>query len=121
MDATSAAKASSQLRFRRPFSASTSSDDPTFTTTRLASDKRRAAVLRSAVVIRAQYCHLLEQAASPNISLHNEINRSTEATTKWVESTNQPSGSGMRTWKMRVPSKSSNLCPTVGSYSLPTL
>src|ERR1035438_974571 len=69
MDATSAAKASSQLRFRRPFSASTSNADPTFTTTRLASDKRRAAVLLSARVMRGQYCHLLEQAASPNISL----------------------------------------------------
>src|SRR6266581_5193290 len=76
MDATSAAKASSQLRFRRPFSASTSNADPTFTTTRLASDKRRAAVLRSARVIRGEYCHLLGQAASPNISLYRQINAS---------------------------------------------
>src|SRR5438132_523883 len=76
MDATSAAKVSSQLRFRRPFSASTSNAEPTFTTTRLASDKRRAAVLRSVMVITAQYCHLLEQGASPNISLRRQINAS---------------------------------------------
>src|SRR6202051_3641220 len=76
MEATSAATASSQLRFRRPVSASTSNADPTLTTTRLASDKRRAAVLRSAKVIRGQYCHLLEQAASPNIS-SRFIDRST--------------------------------------------
>ena len=41
--ATSAAKLSSHARFRRPFSASTSSAEPTLTTTRLASVKRRAA------------------------------------------------------------------------------
>ena len=40
--ATSAAKLSSHARFRRPLSASTNSADPTLTTTRLASVKRRA-------------------------------------------------------------------------------
>ena len=63
----SATKFSSQWRFRRPFSASTSNADPTFTTTRLASIKRRAQSFRSATLMGAQYCHLLSGAASPNI------------------------------------------------------
>src|SRR5229473_6023413 len=75
-ETTSAAKPSSQARFRRPFSESTSNADPTFTTTRLASVKRRAASFRSAAVIRSQYCHLLEQAASPNIRVAVSSSRS---------------------------------------------
>ena len=49
MAAMSAAKLSSHARFRRPLSASTSNAEPTLTTTRLASAKRRAVALRSAM------------------------------------------------------------------------
>src|SRR6202453_2996298 len=67
MAAISAGAVWSHARFRRPFSASTSSAEPTFTTTRLASIKRRAQSFRSATLMGAQYCHLLSGAASPNI------------------------------------------------------
>src|ERR1700733_6381631 len=70
--ATSSANPSSQVRFRRPFSASTSKADPTLMTTRFASVKWRALSLRSVDVIRSRYCHLLGQAASPNIRLPNQ-------------------------------------------------
>src|ERR1035441_581294 len=67
--ATSAAKLSNQARLRRPLSASTSNADPTLTTIRLASARRRARTLRSAMFMCMQYCHLLSAAASPNIRL----------------------------------------------------
>src|SRR5580698_8827180 len=67
MAAMSAPRVSSHARFRRPFSASTRSAEPTFTTTRLASIKRRAQSFRSATLMGRQYCHLLSGAASPNI------------------------------------------------------
>src|ERR1700728_390900 len=67
MAAMSAPSVSSHARFKRPFSASTSSAEPTFTTTRWASIKRRAQSFRSATLMGAQYCHLLSGAASPNI------------------------------------------------------
>src|ERR1700722_1905199 len=70
--ATSCAKLSNQARFRRPFSGSTSKVEPTFTTTRFASVNRWAVCLRSVTVMGTQYCHLLEQAASPNIRMPNQ-------------------------------------------------
>src|SRR5271156_2568912 len=101
MRETSAAKLSSHARFRRPLSASTSSADPTLTTTRLASVKRRAEVLRSAIFICTQYCHLLSGGASPNIryTLRSGAASQKKDDLTWEESTNRPLGSGTRIWK----------------------